>query len=213
MNTLLKTTFAFILLVSATIVSADEGHPVAVRSWPGGFVTIETFWGLSLSFDAKLPANHSGKFEVDQELLCKGEYEHILSRSPNAEKPTWSKTTEGQSDDSNGVRVTSRPLAADVPVSVTEIAVDGVKILFALASEIRGNAENVKPDDSIDLLVLSAADTDDLLEASVAEFVKKLGPTQTLINLEDVSPEDLDKFAKTIGAETRTVSHLSLIHI
>ena len=206
MKRFIQAAVVLVLSFSCHSVSADEGHPVAVRTWPGGFVTLETQWGLSVKFDAKLSPNVANNFKADKELLLRGNYEHVLTRSPNTEEPTWAKTSEVKSAGSNDLRVTSLALAGE-KVAVTEVSVDGVRIVFVEASKIQDSASLVKEDATIDLLILSATDASSLLESSVAEFVKKLGPRQTLINLEEVTPEDLKKFATAIGAESHTVSH------
>lgn len=209
MSKLFQAAIVFILSVWCLSASADEGNPVAVRAWPGGFVTIETHWGLSVSFDAKTPANAREPVKVDQELAWPGDYDHVLRRAPNAEKPTWARASEEQSGGSNDVRVSTLTLA-DGKVGVTEVSVDGVRIVFASSSKVRGNESSVKNDAAIDLLVLTASSADDVLEDSVTEFVQKLGAKQTLINMEDMSPEDLDKFAKNVGAESLAVAHNTL---
>ena len=197
---------ALVLLAMCMRASADEAQPVAVRSWPGGIVSIETQWGLTVSFDAKLQANVASKDGVDQELFSKGTYKHVLSRAPNAEKPTWAEVSGDASVGANDIRVTSLTLAND-KVPAVEITVDGVRIVFMDAIKLRGHADEVGKDAEIDLLVLSAADTEGLLEPSVGEAVKKLTPGQTLINLEDLDQKDLDQFAKTLGSDSRSVAH------
>lgn len=197
---------ALVLFAMCMWASADEGHPVAVRSWPGGIVSIETQWGLTVSFDARLQANVASKDDVDQELFSKGTYKHELSRAPNAEKPTWAEVSEDASVGANDIRVTSLTLAND-QVPAVEIAVDGVRIVFVDAIKLQGQADEVVKDAEIDLLVLTAADTKGLNEPSVAEFVKKLGPLQTLVNLEEAEASLVSQFAKAIGSDSQSVAH------
>ena len=60
----------FLAATSSTCSFADDGDPVAIRSWPDGGVTIETMWNLhvgsGLTETTKKQLPHPLSYDVDQ---------------------------------------------------------------------------------------------------------------------------------------------------
>jgi len=135
-----------LLLLSFAPLLADEGHPVAIRHWPGGGFTIETMWGLSVGIDLNETAKESlpkaPDFEAD---TLKSEEHETLDRLPNKEAIQFGQTMPKGS--TTGVFVNKGT------VGQTMIEVDAVS-LFHL--------NGMKPDDLRSLLKKAKPDFDDL---------------------------------------------------
>ena len=138
--TKLLAVIALVCAATSTPARADDGHPVAVRWWGQGFVTIETFWNLrvaidpyslrigyddpGVSADVVLITHEHGDHnnvglvgdepEVVRGLDDDGDVKPIrvvLDRHANAAEPTLHDATENVLFSSNAVRI--RSLATD----------------------------------------------------------------------------------------------------
>lgn len=82
-------------------LNAEDGQPIAIRHWPGGGVTFETMWGLSVGVGLD-PDSEIAK-SVDLVDAALGDRQGgVLGREPNSDKVVFN--AEGKSDE-NGVAV------------------------------------------------------------------------------------------------------------
>ena len=123
-----------IALFACSFAFADEGHPIAVRCWPDGGVTVETMWDLHVAVN--LTANEESQLPrlpdisvlgKDTELKSRTHVwgtdseTFVLDRPANASAVTWQAASRA-TPSSNAVHVTK--LAGGVLLKV-----DGVRIL------------------------------------------------------------------------------------
>ncbi|KLU06519.1 hypothetical protein RISK_001730 [Rhodopirellula islandica] len=122
-------------------VDAAEGDPVAVRLWPGGTVTVESHWGLSVAVqnapaspEGSTPDRVSGTIaipETDATVSLGQAGSYLLRRPANQAKPTWqsaaiSDTGTGDVFETpNDIRVNS------LGTKAVHLQLDGVHLLVA----------------------------------------------------------------------------------
>ncbi|WDQ14691.1 DinB family protein [Rhodopirellula sp. P2] len=122
-------------------VDAAEGDPIAVRLWPGGTVTVEAHWGLSVAVQ-NAPASPAGSTPASDSdtnaipptdatvgLGQAGTY--LLRRPANQAKPTWQSVaisdtqTSDVSETPNDIRVNL------LGTKAVHLQLDGVHLIVA----------------------------------------------------------------------------------
>ncbi len=131
---------------------ADEGNPVAIRSWPDGGITIETMWnihcGSNLSDEAKQLLPRDLDLECDR--LDIGT-DVTIRRLANEDQPKVMKDFDGEPKP-NDLTVFRTDLASsdtDPAIWSTDISVDGVDMLNINSippEEIRRELDGVAED-------------------------------------------------------------------
>lgn len=200
--------------VSAT--PAGEGDPMAVRSWPGNAVTLETHWGHTLTLvSGEVEAAKDADFSLDAAKA----YDHVVSRLPNEDKTKVSKTGTAKKD-ANAVHI--KTLGEAGPTAPQLIRVDGISILLATIETEFGSGLP----ENIDLLVVSGPALTTagaqhlasqfgsvkvsrvLLNTELADDAKSMIEGADTIDLVDVSHNTL-----ALAANNENVEKMSIIRL
>ncbi|EKK00429.1 hypothetical protein RBSH_04156 [Rhodopirellula baltica SH28] len=124
-------------LISAP-ARAAEGDPVAVRVWPGGTVTIESHWGLSVAIKGKTKNTEDLSDEeastipnADATVTVGESGRYLLSRPANKEEVTWQQVSREETK-TDPVSVTPN----DIQVShlggdAVHVQLDGIDLVVA----------------------------------------------------------------------------------
>ncbi len=123
--------------VPAVRSAADPGRPVAVRVWPGGGITVETFWDLHLGLRigeanrGGLPRAVDGAFGPDDTTL-------VIDCEANQSTPTAGPVRDGHAYSSNAVTVTRlNPAGRGDPGAWVLVRVDGARIVDLSGADAR----------------------------------------------------------------------------
>jgi len=129
-TTIFSLAFAFIL-ASTNCSIADEGQPVAIRSWPDGGITIETMWNLHCSSNLSDKAKKMLPRDVDLAVDHLDVDSATLRRSVNEHHPKTLKNFDGKPAANDLVIYKNKPLPddSDSPSFVIGVQVDGVDVL------------------------------------------------------------------------------------
>ena len=114
-----------ILMLLASHLIAADGDPAAIRTWPGGAVSIENHWGLHLVIDGNELSARSQVRKPDRAVLSSEEISHRLYRLPNQESVIWRPLTAGTVVDENQIVV--RSLGNGIVV----VEFDGLSVVVA----------------------------------------------------------------------------------
>jgi hypothetical protein len=140
-----------LLLAAGTSALADPGHPVAVRSWGDGRVTIETYWNLVLAIDTGATLENWPTAAGRPDLLvltgasdpdavpqarhivsaADGPIGHVLDRPPNMDEPLLERSG-AHAPTGHAIAIRSERVRGGAPLLVMEV--DGVRIVHAGAS-------------------------------------------------------------------------------
>ncbi|ELP34331.1 DinB family protein [Rhodopirellula baltica] len=124
-------------LISAP-ARAAEGDPVAVRVWPGGTVTIESHWGLSVAIKGETKNTEDLSDEeastipnADATVTVGESGSYLLSRPANKEEVTWQQVSREETK-TDSVSVTPN----DIQVShlggdAVHVRLDGIDLVVA----------------------------------------------------------------------------------
>lgn len=82
---------------SASVCSARDGEPIAVRIWPGEVLSLENHWGLKLAV-GRDGATNVADVAIDKAVRLKDSLHHALSRQPNQLNPAWLPMEECEQD-------------------------------------------------------------------------------------------------------------------
>lgn len=99
----LTSTSIFAVVMSVVCIqfaSADDGQPIAIRHWPGGGITVETMWDLSVGIGVDATAEKKLPKKMDLNLDKHTSHPVIVSRAPNANEV---KITEPEASDLKGL--------------------------------------------------------------------------------------------------------------
>lgn len=204
----LRRAVALLVLLPVAPVLADPGHPVAIRRWEGGAISVETMWNLNVVVDLNGTASDSLKTTADYVAGPTSSPHVVVHRSPNASQVAVA-TDAFESPAPNGVRILKRTVR-EVGTNTDQrrkdeaiaVEVDGVKIVVIDADRI--------PDDTTletqaftnhSLVVLSFADAAVLKKSNVVQFVKTIRPDQVLLSpSKESSVYDVAAFQKSIDS-------------
>lgn len=221
-----------LLMGMSTVFGVDEGHPVAIRLWPGQGVTVETMWNLHAGIrvhpqPAGLPrspnldlrsgsSREGGPTSADHVHVWTdaGGREFVLDRKPNEAKPAWVRSGEAVARSENSVLVWHVPVKAVAedgsPAVVLMIAVDGVRILDAggltaksfLQAMQEGPAQ-VANLQSLDAVLVTAGGPDG---ESLQAIASLLHPRRIVIPAGETPPSVGDSPVRVVGHNTLAVS-------
>ncbi len=208
----------FLTAISPTCSFADDGDPVAIRSWPDGGVTIETMWdlhvGSGLTETTKKQLPHPLSYDVDQ---LKPDEFATVRRLPNESlKVLVSKEFDAQTGKANDMVVSKNHLPKNESDPnpdhyAVHFSVDGVEVTLLnhlLPEEVM--KELSTPDDSapkkekrrlpfgitfdieIDFDVIVASDSS-YDEAVLRTIASKLKPRILVVNpsLKKINDQDV----------------------
>ncbi|MCM2373737.1 DinB family protein [Aporhodopirellula aestuarii] len=185
-------------LLVASGLSAAEGDPIAVRSWPGGVVSIETQWGLGLAVKPSTSDELVVPDDVGQILAVGGDrLNHVLSRLPNQADVQWSPVGEASKWDPNAIEVRT------IDDHTIRIDVDGVRVIV-VSGDGTGTFMATKADkQNVDVLVLSNIAVGQLASDRIKILVRSWRP-QFVLPL--AIPADETDASKRAAANTFAVS-------
>ncbi len=166
---------------------ASDGHPVAIRYWPGSGISIETMWNFHIAIGVdsdnreKLPRAADVEF-VDDFWAASGTDTLVLDRKPNEIKARLKPAIESNAPSGNAVtffRVALASAKTGKLVSLNVIAVDGVTIVDSnktsaneLVAMLREVKEIPPPLRSIDVLLIDDATADVAIYQSLQGMLK-----------------------------------------
>lgn len=188
-----------IFLVSVPGIQTDsyagDGDPLAIRNWPGGTISIETNWGLHLVVNSKLRIQHPFSLPVDKVVQSSQHLNHTLLRKPNEAKSIWQ---EGSRPGTNHITVQSTAVSG---VNTIAIRVDGASLVVCVPGIAPSSDEEIEGLTDIDLLVLSSAEPEELLDESAGALVKNLKPKLILLNqIQDAQSDVVSRFQASVSA-------------
>jgi hypothetical protein len=193
------TVLLLVLSGPMAMLSAADGDPMAIRSWPAGTISLETHWGHSIAIHPTADSEGKMSSHPDQELSADASVDHVLTRLPNTENSSWLAKSEAPKDD-NAVHVKSIVDEAGTSLGI-ELQADGVKIV--VLSKIAAADHSQPTLANVDLLVISPNDK------SLAEWiavVQSIQPRLILLNLHDsLSQEQIEQFRTDVKAEEEIV--------
>lgn len=172
---------------------SSEGDPLAVRSWPGGTVSIESQWGLTLVLN---PAGEGAEIPSTQTVSGRDTVDHILFRKPNAESASWLPAVDIHETIENSIHVKSLGHGG------LSVALDGIRIMMSPVGGLAAIATDVESANDLDLLILDVKPDDDLSTQPTIAAIAKLQPQQILLNaISELPSPNTAAFLKAIGAK------------
>ena len=160
--------FAFIVgftsMTNCPQTMAAPGDPLAIQSWPGGSLSIETHSGFRLVIhDHGNPITNvdplSFKLMANVALSHAATYHHRLFRPVNQPTVLWQPLSNEDIDDANAVVVNTVKIRSSDKEFAFSVAADNVAILFVSGKWL--SAEDNETDfleTKCDVLVLPAKD-------------------------------------------------------
>ncbi|WP_442505315.1 DinB family protein [Novipirellula sp. SH528] len=187
-----------LLLLTCQSTQANQDDPIAVRTWPGGIVSLETHWGLRLGVETTdALVDHKTPAAWDQTISTSAAYDHVLLREPNAASSSWLPISDAKTDDPNQVRVQS---AAKGVITIT---VDGVVIVVVDSDAKVKNTDGV---DQVDVLVVQTAADSSLSRESFAQIVRQWRPRFVIPLGHVTADEAVRNFQETAGANDKIIN-------
>lgn len=169
------------MLLTASLAVADPGHPVAVRRWSGGAISIETMWDLNLVIDTTGKANSELKSKADQVVQFNDAAAHVLYRLPNSADVKWEPLDSENQALPNSVVVKGLSESDSDSVWGIQLMVDGASILCVNTSNLPDDVSTLTASLSRqDVIVATANDFAGL--NSVEPFLNALSPQIVILN-------------------------------
>jgi len=211
----LFTTAMLTVGITAT-ARAEEGEPVAVRTWPGGAVSVETHWGLHLVVDPNEDTKGGLQKKADQSVRTTDQLHHSLSRRANELDVSWVSSDrqepELSTDGRNAVRVDSVNLK-DGQVGGLVIRVDGLKLLLPSPQAFSDSSvSSFEAHRGADLLVCSSVGDALPSEQSFNAWVKATAPKRLLVRSSASVANELNALESRVGtgAKWKRIPHNTL---
>ncbi|WP_430453968.1 hypothetical protein [Rhodopirellula europaea] len=139
-------------LISAP-AQAAEGDPVAVRVSPGGTVTIESHWGLSVAVKAELKnssdlsqGDASAIPETDATVTVGETGTYLLSRPANEAEVTWQPVPQNELEADSASKTPNDIQVSHLGDTAVHVQLDGVDLVVAglgCTSETLASIKNI----------------------------------------------------------------------
>ncbi len=192
----LSLVFCFLMLAAAHSVLADDGHPVAIRYWPGGGVTIETNWDLHIGLRldecrnrlARVPDLEIRLDEMPEGATPRSPLVHVwppqekarllLDRKPNLASPAFQAADSVPEPTAHAItfsRAGSVQSSTAREAMMMLIEVDGLRLLDiggVTATEFSVFEEMKWVEPGLDALLFSTPPSDMAALAKIAERIK-----------------------------------------
>ena len=197
----------------STISKAAEGHPVAIRRWPLGAITIESHWDLHLAIGDIAVAKSMFERSPDQVIDPNQQINSVLQRHPNQENAMWLPAHQADQTDANAISVRSFDLDGSEKNCV-RVTVDGVQV-WIVPRQGFAHDWDTQATEPADVLVLNFETMEELPAA--VPMVQTLRPRIVLLNNLTTSPPlqskaGIEKFCEAVGsqAQPQFVNHNTL---
>ena len=174
---------------------ADDGHPIAIRSWPDGGISIETMWGLKVGHGLAADSEVAKQMDLLAESVEEGK-PIFLRRGANADKVVMANSPQendvavvvGPADGGESVGEQDSP--APLGESGVAISVDGagVFLLQSMPSEATLEvAKSKKATYEKDARLALVATGKEFDQAAIETLVDTFAPRLMIVNA------DIDK--------------------
>lgn len=198
----------FMVLLCANSLSAAVGDPLAVRLWPGGVVTVETHWGLTLQISDDATQPGEALANVDKIVSTSDKLHHFLAREPNDDVVTWAARSAANKAGWEAPDVIS--VISSGGGRAVRIDVDGVRVIVGAAPAILADQSLRLLGERTDVLVITSSVTGPAETEAVTKMVSLIGPRTILLSGTGDEAVSAAERLQSVTADVTVINHNTL---